>query len=813
MIIMPVDQISHNKSRYNPQFKCGFKIQSYSEFMAEGADEFIRGTQKACDSKIKEEIQGLKELYEEFIEENNRIFMEHILPKSREIAQKILELPGYNKSGILPFLADRKPSELRYLYRLALKTDLSGELRIPGVTFPYFSEIPIPKLKILEPIILSKNDFNLWNYSPSYILNLDKYYNEEQLYIMSRLAGTKVNGRNLRYIAENPYLNHQKTIEKAQGLNNLYGENLREINFFSNRFHENFLSADIQLPHRDDKPDALNFERVYARLDSDVNPVLNLNSKTKIDKYINQMYSSLEKRLAVFTQDDLEHVIYNTLREIPDTDEYEVLTTIQRITQFSNYSSFSKLSNELKEAKIDQMYPEGGINPLLYYLHKKKSLFEFSDDMFSISKAIFVTKEDLDNREFLSLMKKAKNGKNIVFINLEGWSDGINLFTDDRLLEEKTKIVLKKAKKIQKKNPDFTFDDALDYVLNRSIESRIKNMGFDCRTIKLEAPATRGVVLDQMRPIMPTQSLLKSTVESIAKHHAKTKKEFRELCMEIAKYYDKNLNVYSKQSIIENLELINNKINYYLTRHNIPQENLYILLPNTPSDKKKSFDIISKMYIEKFSIPDKNIIRENYVTDLNKYPPNSAFVILDDLVGSGASMVEFGEYMYRAGSLAKDKHILFCPITTNQKGLEYINFLIRISSRTENDIVLNIEKNTQDYSDTVSEFLQGRNSEVYKQVFGKKGHDLGGMCTIFPYMTPDNNSTLANYLAKFFLPNDKCITNRNKLIPVIEEETYYYDIFGTDKSHILKDDSKVFKKTKLEQIYMSIMNFLNRNNL
>ena len=75
-------------------------------------------------------------------------------------------------------------------------------------------------------------------------------------------------------------------------------------------------------------------------------------------------------------------------------------------------------------------------------------------------------------------------------------------------------------------------------------------------------------------------------------------------------------------------------------------------------------------------------------------------------------------------------------------------------------------------------------------------------------MAPDNNSSLAGYLTKFFLPDYHCIKTRTNLLPVIEEETYYYDIFGTDKEHVLTDPGKIFGEEQTNPITQHIQQLL-----
>lgn len=62
----------------------------------------------------------------------------------------------------------------------------------------------------------------------------------------------------------------------------------------------------------------------------------------------------------------------------------------------------------------------------------------------------------------------------------------------------------------------------------------------------------------------------------------------------------------------------------------------------------------------------------------------------------------------------------------------------------------------------------------------------------FPYMTPDNNATLASYLTQNFVPSQNCIKTRSEELSSIVESTYYYDIFGCKKDDVIKDAERVY---------------------
>ena len=291
--------------KYNrPVVFKGFRVQSFEEFMGITADEFVKNGHKIADNaskfikeKIPEEkvLNPLQELYMEFQKENEQIFKSALKPEIVEIVQKFTDLPTYG-NHLLPYFADKKRGDLQYLYELAKSKEILGEMRIPAPAFPVFSEIPYERLKMLEPVILSKNDMGLWNYDPDFIWYLDNKYSDKQIAIMSELTKYKVSGQNLRLIAEHPYLNHWSIVEKAKKINELFGKNLREIEFLSTSKGENYISIDVQQEYKDSVPDYMNFKRLYSRVETNTEPNEKRHSVSQIDKYVHNIYSKLEDK-------------------------------------------------------------------------------------------------------------------------------------------------------------------------------------------------------------------------------------------------------------------------------------------------------------------------------------------------------------------------------------------------------------------------------------------------------------------------------------------------------------------------------------
>ena len=768
---MKIQSLDIYYNKYSPSFtSSGVKNLShyggsYEQWKAADDDKFIR--------------TDIKPVYTEFDYLVKKAVFENLPVSKQKILNDFLELPGYFPDSLM-YLDKKKNGELKYLLNLAGSSDMLGRLRIPADTIGIYANIPIEELEKIESVLLSKNDMGLWNYESDRVNDLLKL-DDKQLWFLKKMAECHVEASNILDILQNRNLDWGKTLEKAESLNKLYGDDLREISFYSNLNGDNFISADIQLPHRSDKPDWLNFKRVYSNIDENVNPVTLKNSKADIDIYIDEIYKKIQKQLCVFDEKKLNEVINNIKKELQNVSEQEILSVMQRLTQFANYSSLTPLSEQLKQHNITSVIDEGEPNIYFRYFNHVKGILPL--DITENGKfAYFVTKDSLNNPIELENIKKYINDDNVIFFNPDGWSDGVNIFRDDEKLEQLCKKILVSAKKINEKNPDMTFDEAISQSLNDSVSNKMKKLGADIITLRLKNPATKTQILEQMKPPMPSKGLIKSTIESVADYYTTKEKTFTDLCARIAKYYDENINAFSKQSIVEGLKCMHSKIYNYLQTHNLSKDNVYFVLPEI-FGTHKSYEVITKMYTDLFNIPEEKIIRDFNTADVEDYPEGTTFVVLDDVVASGESMLMTGEYLFNAMDIPENRHILFAPLTASNTGIKYIKNIIQANGRAEFDDILFV--NSKDYKDTKKLFIDSdKDNKFAAEAFGEEGYGKSGMCTVFPYMDPDNNSSLAGYLTKFFVPDSECLKSKTDLIPVIEEKTYYYDIFGSDKNHV-----------------------------
>lgn len=515
------------------------------------------------------------------------------------------------------------------------------------------------------------------------------------------------------------------------------------------------------------------------------------------------------KQMNIYSKQNLDADIAKISKAVPDATPDEILTTIQKITQFANYQSLSDMAQQLTRYEITAFDSVGELYKYFEYFHESKGLFNLSKSEERLG--CIVTLNDLKNENTLQKIKERVAANDLTLINLEGFSDGVNLFEDDRILPSRAVNVLKKAKKVQSRYPDADFAECVSFVLNNPVESRLKELGLSAIRVSIENPATETGVLKQLQPILPSKERIKTTIEAIADDSSITNKSYKQLSNSIAEYFDSNIHVYSKQSMIKTLEKLNNKIDDYLQSHNIPKEHLYLLQHRMRT--VKSFDILVKMYKDMFSFPESRIVHVCDVQDLNKYPKNSAFVIIDDIVGSGDSMIGTADYCTSAKKLNNDKFIIFAPITATKSGLDAINKYIEKHSRTKNDTVICLDENVLEKIDDNKIFknwyMNFKNWIFYSKI-NDKGFKGQALNVSFPYMAPDNNSFISANFQDLFLINDACIKNKPYSFDELRKKAADYDLFGQDEKYLhqnsvndkaptLFDKIKFLVKTKLRK--------------
>ncbi|MCM1009997.1 MAG: hypothetical protein NC390_03840 [Fusobacterium sp.] len=483
------------------------------------------------------------------------------------------------------------------------------------------------------------------------------------------------------------------------------------------------------------------------------------SASKRFEALITSIEAKIKNQLCAYTPQKLDSDIKTVMKEVPDASEQQVLTVMQRLTQWANYTCLPQLAKKLSALNIKEMANNSKLNESFYYLQKYKGLFELNRHGERLA--------HITTQSELPLCVEKKHPKNTSFINLEGFEDGVNLFTNDNKLAEKTIATLRKVQNFRNNHPDKTFKQALFTVLNGRIRKEMSSYGHTVKTICNHRPETRENILAQMQPYAPpSRNEITSTIETLAKHFGGNAQEISDLKIKLADYYDCKLNIFSKQRIIEDLQTIKSKIDKYIHKHRIPENNVRYVIPDELG-VNKSFGLITYMFAQNYNIEPKKIMRLNSISDLKYYPENNVFVILDDFSGSGDTLTQACDYYLESWRLKKKQHIIFAPITACESAINNIKANIELASREKLDTLLTVDKNIQKYSKTARELLLDRyffSNPKGIEIFGYEGYKnekIFSGCNVFPYMAPDNNSALSSFLIRYFLPNPKGIKNQH----------------------------------------------------
>ena len=479
-------------------------------------------------------------------------------------------------------------------------------------------------------------------------------------------------------------------------------------------------------------------------------------------KHVENIIKRIKERMIGFTPEQLDSAILEVQKAHPDIKEKKILTVMQRLTQWADYNCFSTINHHLKPflngytaQKFDHK------NRTFHYLQQKSIL---NANPNGIKTVYFVDSQNI------KLVKKHDTQKGL-FINLEGFEDGVNFFSDNNELAPKTINIITKIKEYMKNNKAIRFNEALSEVLNGEIFDQAIEKNIRVHTIRRKKPATKKQVLEQMNPIQPKHpDVIKILFELLAKKYTgNNPAEFENLRNTIAQFFDYQFLPYSKQGMIEDLKEIFSEIKKYLDLKNIQPENTYIL---TLTDIK-SYDLVTEMFAPIAKIPKENILEIDLITSLNEYKNKQAFIIVDDNSISGASLTDFGDYTKFGHLINKKSSIIFAPILAKMSALENIEEVIIKSGRAELDLIVALPKNIIHNIRNNEYFNMTRyfdNNKFANEAMGYLGYDNSMTAMVFPYSTPDNNCDMASFLTKYFLPPKASIDSKHNDFNEVEFE-------------------------------------------
>lgn len=481
-------------------------------------------------------------------------------------------------------------------------------------------------------------------------------------------------------------------------------------------------------------------------------------------KHVDNINKRIKERMIGFTPEQLETAINEVKIAHPDISERKILTVMQRLTQWADYNCFATINHHLNPFQngfTAQNFDHK--NRVFHYLQQKKILCYKM--RYTAPRTYFVDAKNID------LVKKDKTN-NALFINLEGFEDGVNFLSDNNELASKTINTITKIKDCIKSHKSINFKEGLNEILNGELFNKAIKKDIHVHTIRRKRPATRETILEQMSPIQPKHpDVIKILFELLAKKYTTNNpEEFEKLRNAIAQFFDYKFLPFSKQGMIEDLKLINLKIIDNLKEKSIPNKNVFL----TVTENIKSYDLISEMFSRIANIPNKNFKIIKTINDFNKPQNKSAFLILDDISISGHSIEDFiledGHYK---NPVKQDCYRIFAPISAHDEAIDIIHDGIWKVKREDFDTITILDKNIiqrnsdSEYYNLLDYFDKNKNAN---NALGYEGYEDFHLATVFPYSTPDNNCDLASFLIKYFLPQNASIESKHNDFNEVEFE-------------------------------------------
>lgn len=489
------------------------------------------------------------------------------------------------------------------------------------------------------------------------------------------------------------------------------------------------------------------------------------------NNFINQTYAPDEKSISSI----VNKVALNT-----NTDKKEVQEALMKLVQFSSYSQMNALTLALYEngitgiRSIDDICFDNekdfSLGSVLNYLSKCKEQFNFAS-VYPSKKALFLDNllldklEDIKNtqygKDFINTIKQEIQNGETTLAAFDGWNakvDGVDishgLFGSCTSLEKSLELLLLKSHQENK-----SFDEVLN---NDTIKRAQDIFGSDAnveiiRNSNIYNGSSIENITKIMKPNMPDKKSIRATIEAIVEQalpkENHSEKEIKEAQNVLAKYFNEMLVCYSAETLTNKLIEKYSDIEDFAKSQGKTMDDVYYIIP----EDKKSFDLVTYQYMKVNNIDSSKVLHYNgntdYSSELDEYD-DKIFVILDDIVGSGDSMVsqKFSYRNFANDCLERglDINLVFAPLITLSDGANNIDYNIEEQERTDEDIVLT--NNIVDFGGFVQN-LSEKESAILRKLIGNYGYSTGGACTAVPYMVPDNSSEASGLLLRKALNN------------------------------------------------------------
>ena len=474
-------------------------------------------------------------------------------------------------------------------------------------------------------------------------------------------------------------------------------------------------------------------------------------------------------RMNTVTTKDIDSLI----KQYPNKNEQVLAKKIlTKMGQFADINAFNIIYEQLilENCELIASKNNTSISDIFSYLSGKKA---FQSDIASLANsfeegiinslkngkkpALIIDASVLyaiEHSEKLQLFLRENQGS-IKLVLLDGWFDGITAFNHSTINDISSKMtnIMTTVKDIAEQQ-NIDIDKALDIALNGNIMTKLKNLNLDKSVTIMQnrtnKPNTTESIAQQYSAIQFTEEQINNILKDFPT-------EYHPYIMEVLAQTSKPASMATLSAKAkEQYSAIINKAN----ENNIPQENIYYLVPTVEADEgKKSYGMVATIYRDTNDIPVEKFI--NDISEISNVK-NSMVVILDDFSGSGKSLIDDYRGLTNPKQIIRER-IKKAVEKAQKNRITYKNINEHIEQLVQAELNKNVT-NVLPFNSSLQSF-QGKIVIAPLASTSGKGSAIENFA---PYLQQDNNlSFLPAETIPLFLESDYI-----KELPVMERRAF-----------------------------------------
>ncbi len=460
----------------------------------------------------------------------------------------------------------------------------------------------------------------------------------------------------------------------------------------------------------------------------------------------------ISQQMKVKTPEEIDFIV-NDIMNATSCSEQEALQTLQRLTQFSSFKSQPDLAAALSKEQIGSLFDTGSgtsTNKALEYLTRSKHQFSLTGSQEGLildSSALeYLKKATIEIPEDIADLTNGIvkiNGHKVKLVTVDGWNIGSNgtysgysflgssLDGNEGLVKTCSDIISGKT----------TFNDGIQEEAAAII---CKKLGIDPSSTNINITnitndslnhvnLSSRTIADTMAPNM-SEEYIQAFFEEFPDYlGAPDAAEYRAA---LSEYLYDTMTFLSPESTNIAMKDMYKGIQNYLGKMNLTPDDIIYVVPEPTS----SFSLVSQQFANVNGIKPSQIITYNGASSCPIDLSGKGIVILDDIVGSGNSMMSQKFKLNNFRTQYKDVPVIVAPVSSLEVGVDTIT-----TKLSGGGVVIT--------KHTVSAAKKYQNNGLINKIIGNTGYSDGYAATFPQYMLPDNNTAISSLFGRMSVLN------------------------------------------------------------